>query len=194
MTVEWRKANPDRPWNGSFQFRRIRIKAAPGNRLRALRPILTADLVYQGNRFPTFALIDSGADWSLIPWEVALELGIDVATLPGPDRGVSGSTGAGRGRAVEVELDLRVNPPPGPMILPFVAMRPPLDTKAASTASKTVLVGRHPFFEWFDIHFRMGYTTDPDLGKWTVRQVTKKHPADMYRKAPTMPTVEGPVT
>lgn len=188
MTIGWRRANPERPWHGSFQFRRVKLRSLPGGRSIALRPLLTADLVYQGKRFPTFALIDSGADSSLLPWEVAEDLGIDIDALPGPERGVTGSTGSGTGRVAEVDLDFRLSVPPGPMTLPFLAMRPPKDRNAGSSASKSVLVGRHPFFEWFDIQFRMGFTTDPDLGKWTVREVTKHHPADRVRRARPLPT------
>ena len=31
---------------------------------------------------------------------------------------------------------------------------------------------------------RMGYTTDPELGKWTMREVVKKRDAGNYRKGP----------
>jgi hypothetical protein len=188
VTIGWAKANPTRPWNGSFQFRRVKLANLPGGRTLALRPLLTADLVYRGKRFPTFALIDSGADWSLLPWEVAEDLGIDIDSLPGPERGVAGSTGSGTGRVAEVDLEFQVNPLPGKMTLPFLAMRPPPAGTERSPASKSVLVGRHPFFEWVDIHFRMGFTSDPNLGKWTMREVTKKRPSENVRRAGPLPT------
>lgn len=177
-------------WNGAFQFRAISVRGAPTGRSVVLRPILTVDLQYQGRDFPTFALIDSGADWSVLPWEIAEELGIDVAALPGPDRPISGVTAPGRGRIVNVELlfeaGARYQSPR--MTLPFMALYRPQEAGSSNaSASKSLLIGRHPFFEWFDVHFRMGFTTDPDLGKWTVRASFKKREATRYKKSVAVP-------
>ncbi len=87
---------------------------------------------------------------------------------------------------VDLELAISTPPgPPGPMTLPFLAGAPPPDRR--SGAAKNVLIGRRPFFEWFDVHFRMGYTTDLELGKWTLREVTKKRPAEIARKGRVIP-------
>jgi Aspartyl protease len=146
-----------------------------------LRPYVTVVLEHGSREFETLALVDSGADFSMLPREVAEVLGFDVDALPGPSLPFSGAGSGGRGK--EIELDFLIPyARPGPLRIrrhPFVVM-----TGGKEGQTKDVLLGRHPLFHDFNFDFRMGYTDDPDIGKFSMRRVVKRRDASRYKRNP----------
>ena len=147
-----------------------------GTRL-VLTPLIHVELANIGVSERFYALVDSGADYSYLPYECAVVLGLNPEALEGPvlrNQGLGGVVPAkfvvlrmtvldhNAGIPLELEMPFQVPVKEGP------------DTKL-------VLIGRHPFFEWFDVDFRMGFTDDPSLGKWVIREVTGKRDSRRYK-------------
>lgn len=157
---------PASGWGASYPF--VRIPAPKGAREQGfefiLAPLIKVELANLLQREKFYAIVDSGADYSYLPSEAAKLLGLDAASL-------SGSTVENRGIGALVEskfatlgvslLDERERAEVS-LDIPFlVPLHPDPETKV-------VLLGRHPFFRLFDVRFRMGYTDDPSLGKWSL--------------------------
>jgi hypothetical protein len=167
-------------WNGSYQFRRVPLPREICGHRTVLRPYLTVILLHEREEFETFALLDTGADFSMLPREVAEVLGIDVDGLPGDEFPFSGVGSGGKGKQVNVSFII----PQGSSSLqvnnhPFIVI-----TDAKEGQTKDLLLGRHPLFHDFDMGFRMGYTDDPEIGKFTMRRVTKRRDATRYKHHP----------
>lgn len=145
---------------------------------KVLRPYLNVILWNGDTPFNTLALVDTGADFCLVPREVAEVLGFDVDALPGPVLPFGGATAGGQ--AKELQLDMQVNSTRSPLrlTLPFVVV-----LNAGPGQNKDVLIGRHPLFHDFDFGFRMGFTTDPELGKFTMRGVHRRRDPSGVRKS-----------
>lgn len=61
---------------------RFRYSPLPGLPKSTLKPLIPITLSYNDNLFPTFALVDSGADNASISLEVAETLGIEWRKIP----------------------------------------------------------------------------------------------------------------
>ncbi len=166
-----------RPFSGSFQFNRVRLPRPVGGVETVLRPYLFVKLQHGKNTIDLLALVDTGADFSILPTEVAEELGIDPAQLPGEGLPFTGVTAGGAGKVVN--LTVRTPQDRGDvwlsMEIPFVVI-----IKGGLGQGKDVLLGRHPLFHDFDFGFRMGYTDDPEIGKWTMKEIQKRKSASKY--------------
>lgn len=182
-----RPTHSDRPWNASFQFHRVPLPREVCGLRTVLRPYLSVILFHGDADFPTLALLDSGADFCMLPREVAEVLGVDVDRLPGPDFPFGGVASGGTGRRIDLRVVIRAGPSALEREIPFVVV---VDGQAGQ--SKDILLGRHPFFRDFDIGFRMGYTDDPEIGKFTVREVRKRRNSGRYRNYPPIPTPSEP--
>ena len=160
----------------SFSFPFIPIKIGVDT---ILRPLIECTLEYKGKTIKVYLLVDSGADFSMLRREVARDgLGIDLASLP-----VAGTTGGVGGETKVAFLEMNVSFNMGKkkyeQRIPFQVS---LDE---STDLPECLLGRIPFFYDFRICFRMGYTDDPSLGKFTLYYEEKKRSAERYRRPPT---------
>lgn len=174
------------PWNGSFQFRKVPLPKPVLGISYILRPLLSARLYYQERVHQTFILPDSGADFSFLPIEVAQDLGIDPTAIPGEAYPLGGVTGAGIGRFVNIDVEISSHGIPHRFTLPFMVLQP---GQGSESGGRQVLIGRYPFFYMFDVSFRMGFTDDPELGKWTLHEVVKHRPAKRFGKSAPIPTV-----
>ena len=139
-----------------------------------LRPMLPVTLKYSGKEFPTMLLIDSGADYSMLRREIVEEVfqvNIDELEKIGTTHGIVGKTDV---------ATLNVKVLFGREKLYFeeeIPFRVPLDPDKDVPIS---LLGRHPFFYKYRIDFRMGYTTDPALGKFVIYPETHKRKAEKF--------------
>jgi hypothetical protein len=141
-----------------------------------LRPMLYCDLEHRGRRISTLLLIDSGADFSMLRREVAeAGLNIDLSSLnpTGETRGITGVT---KVSTVNVDITFSYRKLAFTETIPFQISLDPSKDPAES------LLGRMPFFYRHRIDFRMGFTDDPKLGKFTIHYEEKKRPAKGYRK------------
>lgn len=167
-------------WSAAFQFRRVPLPREVCGHTTVLRPYLDVLLEHKRAAFETLALVDTGADFSMVPREVAEVLGIDVDRIPGEELPFSGVGAGGVGK--QIGLDFTILSDLGSLRvsgLPFVVM---LDSPPGQ--SKDTILGRHPLFRDFDLGFRMGYTDDPEIGKFTIRRVTKRRDAERYKRHP----------
>lgn len=104
------------------------------------RPRLTIELRSQSNFILVNALLDSGADISIIPRKVGIELGLK---LPRKTEGFSVGVG-GVSPNMVVELKLKIN---GIALeIPFVWLYHETDVP--------VILGRKGVFDFFDIEFK----------------------------------------
>ena len=131
------------------------------------------------NPFPSEILIDSGADYSILRYDIAKDaLGIPVETLPktsSPATGISGK------RLQTVETNIGLTIPYGARSIENLhfPVKIILDKNSQPQIS---LLGRVPFFHDFRIDFRMGYTDDKSLGKFVLYHEDKKRKAVNYKK------------
>lgn len=132
--------------NYSFKFTESQV----GNGRTVLRPLLGVTVFGPKRQLETVFLVDSGADASLIPVELATALGYDVRALP-QDK----TTGVG-GSITVAKTDLKFEFGDGASkITSTVPVHIPIDQPDGATCMS--LLGREGFFYDFDIHFRMGY-------------------------------------
>jgi hypothetical protein len=139
-----------------------------------LRPLMPVTLKHStSDSLDTLMLIDSGADLSMIPKSMAQSIGIDLSSCPtGVTGGVGGATDVvmseatlSFGQRKEVhEVDIPVQIP-------------------TKTDIPSPLLGREPFFRFFDVSFRMGFCEDK--GKFVIKEVTKVHRSSDYPDVPT---------
>jgi len=100
-----------------------------------------------GEAFDTMALVDSGADYSVIFSEHAEILGIDLAKLEQTDAmGVGGKVDAWRCK-IETEISGKAEHRKYRMLLPFLIIQKPAE-------NHPILLGRAGFFEEFEIIFK----------------------------------------
>ena len=132
----------------SYNFTSFNIKGT-----QILRPIMPVILQF-GNNPPVAItmLLDSGADYSLIPKDVGRSLGIDVTKNADSDvQGISGTTdiieekvkielGMGHKYTFKKEITMHTTKKEGYPSIP--------------------LLGREPIFKEFDVHFRLGLEED----------------------------------
>ncbi len=173
-----------RGWSESFKFvhqqRSLSSEAAAllGGQ-DVLSPVLPVELRYLDETLRMGALLDTGADYSLLPHEAAEILGISV----NPELGSHMST-LGVGGEVPVNiavLDFLIEGGEGnDFLVEEIPFQVPL---TPSKPERPVLIGRHPFLSRFHVILKMGLTTDPTLGKWTVQEITRRQDARPIRRA-----------
>ncbi|MDE1879706.1 MAG: retropepsin-like domain-containing protein [Euryarchaeota archaeon] len=150
-----------RAFNGSFQFSRVPLPTPVNGVEVVLRPYLTVRLSYGRNEPIRFtALVDTGADFSLVSREVAEELGVVPEALAGPDYPFQGVGSRNAARSVELHLETGYKDEGLSIDMPFLVIM-----NDALGQTRDILLGRHPLFHSFDFGFRMGFTDDPEIGK-----------------------------
>src|SRR3989304_2216644 len=172
-------------WRASYPF--VRLPAPQGAREQGFEftptPIVKTESPTPGQRERFFAVVASGADYSYLPSEAAQLLGLDAASLTGStveNRGI-GATVESRFATLGVSLLGEHEEPETTLEIPFLVPVHP------DPESRVVLLGRHPFFRLFDVRFRMGYTDDPTLGKWSLERVVKRRDSRRYWKPAAFP-------
>ena len=159
------------PSSISYQFSPIDIKGKT-----ILRPMLQTILSYNSIDFPTWVLIDSGADYSIIRREIVEDaFGVDISKLEktGETCGITGKTKVAK---IDIEMIFGNERETLTETIPFNVSLDPLKDPPVS------LLGRIPFFYRYRIDFRMGYTTDPALGKFIIYPETHKRKPENYAK------------
>lgn len=139
-----------------------------------LRPMLPVTIKYSSTEFPTMLLVDSGADYSILRREVVEDgLNIDISTLKkaGETSGITGKTKVAIIDAIITFGTLKLQCKE--KIQFQVSLEPDKDPPLS-------LLGRNPFFYSYRIDFRMGYTTDPALGKFVLYPEKHKRNAKMF--------------
>lgn len=176
-------------WSASFQFRRAsrpipEDAAAALGSSQVLLPILSVELRYLGSSIKIAALLDTGADFCVLPYEVADILNINPGALKGQPFPMSG---IGSDVLVKVtHIDVTIHSRTGDMAVPMLPFLVPVEPQPPG---RFVLIGRHPFLSMFDVRFRMGFTDDPELGKWTLTEVVKHRAARRFQKIGPLPNV-----
>ena len=133
-------------------------------------------LTYNSIDFPTLILIDSGADYSIIRREIVeAAFGVDISKLKksGETCGITGKTNVAE---IDIQMMFGTEKQTFTEIIPFNVSLDPLKDPPVS------LSGRIPFFYRYRIDFRMGYTTDPALGKFIIYPETHKRKPEKYVK------------
>ena len=141
------------------------------------RPFLQCNLSYKGKSFQTFLLVDSGADYSVLERDVAIDgLQIDIEKLTSTDTagGMGGST-----RVAFADIDIAFSMGPRYIHQCTIPFQIPLDEGKGPPFS---LLGREPFFHDFKVIFRLGYTKDPAVGKFNLHMEKVHRTADHYKK------------
>ena len=121
-------------------------------------------------------LVDSGADYSMLRRDIVQDaLQIDISTLK--EKGeTSGVTGKAEIAWINVKLSFGQKNLQFEEDIPFqVSLEPEKDPPLS-------ILGRIPFFYKYRVDYRMGFTTDPALGKFVIYPETHKRSADKYRR------------
>jgi hypothetical protein len=137
---------------------------------------------FKERRFYSIAMIDSGADYSLLRLDVAKEgLGIPIEELEVMDGplGISGK----QLKVVEVQIEVGIARNGILVWKDWIPFRVPIDPKRQPAQ---ILIGRDPFFYLFRIDFRMGFTKEDDMGKFILYPEEKKRPPKRYIKPPSI--------
>jgi hypothetical protein len=105
-----------------------------------LRPLLSVDVVFDQRRIRTDALIDSGADANVLPYQLGLDLGAnwDEARLV---PALSGNLGSAEARVIVLEV----------IVQPFDSVRMVFIWVKSNAAR--LLLGQISFFQEFDVCF-----------------------------------------
>lgn len=141
-----------------------------------LRPMLPVTLKKSSMEFPTMLLVDAGADYSMIRRDIVQDgFEVDISTLK--DGGeTSGVTGKTKVAWINIKVILIQKNQHFEEDIPFqVSLEPEKDTPLS-------ILGRIPFFYKFRVDYRMGYTTDPALGKFVIYPETHKRSAKNYNR------------
>ena len=152
----------------SYGFTKFPCRSHPEGSI--LRPMLSVTLSYKGqDPIDMSMLVDSGADFSVIPVGIARSLGIDMSTLR-KDRtnGIGGSTEVAWA-LIDLAFGQRGND---------FDIRMPFQILLNEDYDNLPLLGREPFFLWFDVNFRMAYAYPK--GKFVLSEVTKTRDPDKY--------------
>jgi hypothetical protein len=143
-----------------------------------LRPLMPVRLQYKTNKpIDILMLLDSGADFSMLPRSVGEGLGVPCDVLPTTvTTGVSGECSVGettiyitfgqRGEIYEYDMPVQIQ----------------LDEKV----NFQPVLGRVPLFYDFDIAFRMGYCEGK--GKFTLSKIKRRREPSKYPKTPLLGT------
>lgn len=123
-----------------FKYRKINLKDPFSSKEYILRPIIPISLCYKNKSIHYEALIDSGADFCIFPFELAKNLGINIK-----NQGVIYFSGIGgeaiKGFIIDVYLSI------GKIEIP---------TKIVFSESGTPrILGQRGFFDHFDV--RLSY-------------------------------------
>ena len=159
--------------NFSFAFTPFRYRDKT-----ILRPMLDVVFQYKENRFHSIAMIDSGADYSLLRLDVAKEgLNIPIEKMKAIDGplGISGK----QLKVVKVEIEMGVVREGVLIWKDWIPFHVPIDPEEQPPQ---ILIGRDPFFYHFRIAFRMGFTKDKEIGKFILYPEVKKRPPKEYKK------------
>jgi len=127
-------------------------------------------------------MIDSGADYSLLRLDVAKEgLGIPIEELEVMDGplGISGK----QLKVVEVQIEMGIVRNGILVWKDWLPFRVPIDPESQPAQ---ILIGRDPFFYFFRIDFRMGFTKDEELGKFILYPEEKRRQPNRYIKPPSV--------
>lgn len=137
----------------------------------ATRPVVDVKLTYKGTNLPIRALVDSGADMTMIPIAVAEALtGLPFAQL-GADAGTSKGLGDKEEtiRALDAEASYA-----GRLFTRKVAVGP----------VPRMVLGQSDFMTAFDVRFYWGHTP-----KWFSIEPTKPSATPPTKRAPMNPTI-----
>jgi len=162
----------------SFAFKPIQTKTGAV----ILRPMLSVVLEYNGKEFPTEMLLDSGADYSIIRYDVAeTGLNIPIDTLEECKMPLKGITDDPQ-KNVECEVTLHFDWK-HIKVSKKIPVRIMKDPKKQPSLN---LLGRDPFFYDFRVDFRMGYTKDMSLGKFIIYPEEKKRDPKKFKRPKTL--------
>lgn len=135
------------------------------------RPLVAATLSYGTERLETSLLLDSGADFSLVPREFLDTMGVEVEKFPREE--MSGVGDKGLVAVCDLSVTFAQQTRNFTFDAPFQCY---LDRPGFP---QLPLLGREPVFRLFDVRFRMSFTAE--LGKITLTQVTKRRDASDYK-------------
>ncbi len=120
---------------------RIPYRVHPADKAETLRPYLRVQLPIKGQWVSTIAIIDSGADYSMLPLPVARDMGLHYD--PSDPKDMTGIAGMMKGAFIAQD-DLTVRSEAGEFSLrkPWLAELLPI-----------ILLGRSDFFAQFKVEF-----------------------------------------
>jgi len=141
-----------------------------------LRPMLRVVLKKGNIEFPTGLLVDSGADYSMLRSEIVEDgFKINVSDLKkyADTSGIGGTSEVG---LLNITVRITQRNFTFEEIIPFQVPLNPDNNPPLS------LLGRIPFFYRYRVDFRMGYTDDPNLGKFVIYPEEHKRESKKYEK------------
>lgn len=123
-----------------FRYKEVRLE--DGSVIR--RPIIPITLSHDGKVVTVEAIIDSGSDYSLIPKEIAEDLGLVLG------KSLTEICGIGDGKCKTVQSNVNVMVTDGRKTVRLLNM--PIGVLAEGEIEE-ILIGRIPFFAEFDVTF-----------------------------------------
>lgn len=129
----------------SLSFRYKRVKRPANTEIKS--PSIPVTLFGSGGRYQFIALLDSGADISVVPREVAELLGLDMSGPQEEARGIGGKV-----PAVETKIQVEVGRPHETYTF-TIPVKVILTPSAESDQELPILLGRAGFFDEFVITF-----------------------------------------
>ena len=159
--------------NISFPFTRLKTSESD----YVLRPMVPCKLRHGDREMKIDLMVDTGADTSVIRKEMLEHLHIDIERCSS-----GGTTTCADGtnspvKFIEIEIEIASGRYVWHETIPFLFYVDP------AKDPNPPLLGRHPFFGRYRIDFRMGFTSDQALGKFTIYKEDTKRNAERYRKS-----------
>jgi len=140
-----------------------------------VRPMLRVILKKGDIEFPTALLVDSGADFSMLRSDIVEDgFQVNISDLPkcADTAGIGGLSEVGE-LVVKVIFTQR-----NFTFKEDIPFQVPLDPDKNPPLS---ILGRTPFFYKYRIDFRMGFTDDPNLGKFVIYPESHKRESIKYK-------------
>lgn len=165
------------PWRRSYGFvaRPSRLGSSIHGQSVVYRPMLPVRVVFDRTAVRAEALVDSGADFSYMPYDVANTMLGPAIAAGGQEEVISGIGGALKARVFEFEVTLLDPVEPKTMLVPFlVPTSSDLRELAGQKVSPPVVIGRHPFFSRFKVEFDLGETPSEGRSVWALEEISSR--------------------
>lgn len=110
------------------------------------RPKIPIIINYKGSRIETLGLLDSGSDLTIFPKDVAEALGMNLSGNKTEIKGIGGSI-----ESITENVSITVDNRKEKVTIPSMNVRV---STSKDSPIRDILIGRMPFFEYFDIEFK----------------------------------------
>ena len=162
-------------WARAYPYARLPLSQAAQEAgfTLLLRPQLEVALEYRGASESTIALVDTGATFSFLPFEIAESLGIRPQGLTGQLLRLRGIGPTMPARFAVLKIEVLDDLEPKSFEMPFAT---PLEPEVRPGPDRIVtphpvVLGRHPFMDRFRLILDQGPSPRDGVPEWTLEEI-----------------------